>query len=189
MRAFAFVLMASIPAPALADAWCEDIWIARNALFHRAGHCFGSPLGKGLFGNAGCTGSLPALAPADAEAVAHLRRMEQDFGCALPVDRPPSARMREQAASLARLRDIPVPDEYAWACHGYRGPGMVLRSGASDDAPAIGQAGAGALIGSDHQWRGDWLFVRVRAEPGGPILAEGWTRDTVRPGDCEQEAG
>lgn len=193
MRMPALILTAVIPVPALADAWCEDIWIARNAIFDRAGHCFGSRLGTDLFDNTGCSGSTPPLAPDDAEAVAHLRRLEQDMGCAVPTDRPPSARMREQAARVARLRDVPVPDEYGWACHGYRGPGMVLRSGASDAAPeigrAIGQAEGGPVIGSDHQWRGDWLFVTVRPEPGGPILAYGWTRDRVGPGDCAQEAG
>jgi hypothetical protein len=189
MRALALCLIAAPPAPALADAWCEDIWIARNAFFARAGHCFGSVLGREVFGNAGCTGSLPTLAAEDAEAVAHLQRLEQDMGCAVPTDRPPSARLRERAARLARLRDIPVPDEYGWACHGYRGPGMVLRSGASDTAPEIGRAGPGTVIGSDHQWRGKWLYVTVKTEPGGPILADGWTRDTVRPGACEHEAG
>ncbi|HMO09183.1 MAG TPA: DUF4453 domain-containing protein [Paracoccaceae bacterium] len=189
MRPALLTLMLCLPAPAAADAWCEHLWITRNAFFHRAGHCFGSVLGQELFGNAGCKGNAPALAPDDAEAVAHLRWMEGEHGCRVATNRAPSSRMRAEAARIAALRDIPVADIHGWACHGYRGPGIALRSGASDDAPVTGQVTAGQTMGSEHQFRGDWMFATVSSGPGTPRLAEGWTRQRVQPGECEQEAG
>lgn len=182
-------LLLALPGPAAANSFCEDLWIARNTLFHRAGHCFASPLGEALFGNAGCNASGSALSAEDTEAVNQIRWMEGQFACRVDTGRAADERMRAEAARLARLRDIPALDEFGWACHGYRGPGITLRSGASDKAPVTGQVTAGQTMGSEHLLRGDWMFVTVSHGPGTARLAEGWTRQRVQPGECEQEAG
>lgn len=181
-------LLMVLPMPARADPWCETLWLTRNAIFHRAGQCFASPLGQALFDNSRCIGTAQ-LAAADAAAVADLRRMESERGCRVATDRAPSARMRAEAARLARLRDIPVPDDFGWACLGYLGAGLTLHSGASFDSPVTGQAMAGTMIYSEHLLRNGWAFLVVTAVPGGPALAEGWTQDRIARGQCREEAG
>lgn len=190
MRTALLIVMALAPAaPASASAFCESAWVARNAMFHRAGHCFSGRLGQELFGNAGCAGTNPALSAADAAAVARTREIEAMAGCRIVTPRSPSAAMRAEAARLARLRDIPAPEEGGWACLGYRGPGLALRSGASADSPMTGTVGSGAFVWSEHQGRGDWTFFTASDGPNRPILVEGWTREGIRPGECDQEAG
>ncbi|QYK39880.1 MAG: DUF4453 domain-containing protein [Paracoccaceae bacterium] len=189
MRRAILTVLLALPVPAGADTFCEDLWIARNTIFHRAGYCFGSALGQGLFGNAGCIGTSPQLASADAEAVDQIRLMENDAGCRVATTSAPTARMRTEAARLSRLRDIPAADHNGWACLGYTGPGLTLRSGASADSPVTGQATAGQFLFSEYLLRDGWKFVVATTGHGRPTVAEGWTRDTTAPGECLEEAG
>lgn len=189
MRRLILSVFLVLPAPALADTFCEDLWIARNTIFHTAGFCFGSTLGKALFDTSRCTGTSPALPPDQADMVDHARMIEADLGCAVDTTRAPDARMRAEAARLLRFRDVPVPDVYGWACHHYRGAAFALLSGAADDAPATGSAPTGATLTTGHRHIGDWVFVTARDPATGALLVEGWTRHKTRSADCLHEAG
>lgn len=179
----------ALPTPARAEAFCEDLWIARNTMFHRAGFCFSSVLGRALFDTTRCTGTTPRLSPADAQMADHARWMEAELGCKVDTARPASARMRNQAARLARLRDIPVADEFGWACHGYRGPAFDLHGGAGAETPVIGQALPETTLFSEHLLRNGWAFVVARDPATGATLAEGWTPRRTASEECRFEAG
>ena len=187
--AAACTLVAALPAAAQPIDWCEERWVARNTIFHRAGFCFSSALGQQLFGNAGCTGTNPVLTPADREAVDAIRAQEQAAGCRVNTSRGPNASMRRMAAEMAMLVDVPAPDEFGWGCLGYRGPAMPLRAGASPAAPVIGMVEPGQFVYSQHLGRNGWTYFVASRTPGGPMVAHGWSPRGIQQGGCDQEAG
>lgn len=188
LAAFAVAALAAA-SPAAASAYCEDLWVSRNTIFHRAGFCFSSALGQQLFGNAGCRGTDPQLSAADRATADAIRAREQEAGCRVNTSRGPSPAMRQMQTAYAMLTDIPAPDEFGWGCLGYRGAPLTLRAGASEAAPPIGTASRGNYIYSQHLRRGNWTYYVVLDRGGGRQVAHGWTRQGIPPGSCEQEAG
>lgn len=73
------------PAPpaaaSLAEMSCEQLWVARNRIFHEAGYCFQTERARSFFGNEGCTTTNPTLSSADEARVEEIRRMERSRGC------------------------------------------------------------------------------------------------------------
>ena len=73
---FLVVALSLLASPALASNACHDLWFTRNAVIDRAGYCFGSPLGRAVFNNAGCTGKSVSLPPQAQRMVAQVKEME-----------------------------------------------------------------------------------------------------------------
>jgi hypothetical protein len=193
MRLTVLVLLAlalggAVPACAVTD--CDELWVTRNYLVHRAGHCFSSALGQQLFGNAGCHTTSAVLAPIDAAAVARMRELESSFGCRVNTAAAPNAAQRAVLARLSRLIDIPEPDEFGLACWGWMGPGATLHAGTSAASPVIGRVVTGQSVLFDHWSRNGWNYVTISNGPGTPVVAEGWTNSLpVSPQLCTQMAG
>jgi len=183
------LFLPALPGPAQATTTCEDLWVTRNMLFHRAGYCFGSALGQALFGNAGCvTGDAGAVA-VDRQAVDYMRGLEQRIGCRVNTGVGPSPAMWARKGALDRLTNIPIPDELGFACWGWRGGAFTLHAGASPFSPVIGAAQPRQSILYDHWPRGDWAYVSISDGPGTAVVAEGWAQPGMGPGMCDQEAG
>ncbi len=171
-------------APAAADVICDELWFARNMVFHAAGYCFGSALGQAVFGNAGCTGTDISLDPDAAEAVARFRAREAEYNCAVDSSRStldiPNLPLRKA------LTDQPIRTEYESACIGWLRPPMDVLSGWRGDAYTMGQIAVGdTLLFSHEDWR-NWTFVQVlrnddvqvlgwvRLGPHDPNMCDGW---------------
>ncbi|MFN3938790.1 MAG: DUF4453 domain-containing protein [Gemmobacter sp.] len=189
MRSIALAMLLALPLPAAATPFCDQLWITRNMMFHRAGHCFSSTLGQQLFGNAGCTGTNPALPAADREAVARMRELELQTGCRIDTGRGPSAGQRQIHAKLARLIDLPEPDEFGYACWGYHGAGFTLHAGTSVASPLIGVAQTRQSLFYGYHRKNGWHYIEVSNGPGTPVVAEGWAPVIPAPGMCDLEAG
>jgi hypothetical protein len=183
------LLLPALPGPAQATTTCEELWVTRNMLFHRAGYCFGSALGQALFGNAGCTQTDAGAVTVDRQAVDYMRGLEQSIGCRVNTGAGPTPAMQARKAALDRLIDIPVPDELGFACWGWRGGAFALHAGASATSPVIGTAQPRQSLIFNHWRRGDWSYVEVSDGPGTAVVAEGWAQTEVGRGMCDQEAG
>lgn len=185
-----FLLLLLMSAPA-AHAFCERAWVARNMIFDRAGHCFGSTLGQIMFNNADCIGTSPVLSPADQEAVNQIRGTEQHVGCRINTAAGPTAEMQTAFAEYSRLIDIPAIDHLGFACWGYLGPSAQLRAGASPSAPIIGQINTGQSAVYQYWARNGWNYIDVMTGPGGTYIGSGWAQLNLGEGGslCEQQAG
>lgn len=185
-----FLLLLLMSAPA-AHAFCERAWVARNMIFDRAGHCFGSTLGQIMFNNADCIGTSPVLSPADQEAVNQIRGTEQQIGCRINTAGGPNAEMQAAFAEYSRLIDIPAIDHLGFACWGYLGPPAPLRAGASFNAPIIGQIETGQSASYQYWPRNGWNYVHVSTGPSGVGLGSGWVQLDLGPDGslCEMQAG
>lgn len=174
---------------AAASPFCDLLWVTRNMLFDREGYCFGSVLGAALFDNAGCTPGGPALSAEPAAAVTRMKELEARSGCRTDTAAAPSAGQRAIHARLLRLQDLPEPDELGWACIGYLGPGVALRSGASAASPAVGRAEPGQSLVFNYLPRGGWHYVIVTGGADSGTYTEGWAEIDIAPGFCREEAG
>ena len=60
---------------------CQDLWVARNELYHRGGYCFKSRRGRNFFGNQGCYTKSPRFSRTERNNVARIKRWEGRLGC------------------------------------------------------------------------------------------------------------
>lgn len=65
----------------LASLGCEDLWVARNEIFHRNGYCFKTKRGQAFFSNSGCWTSNPSLSSIEQRNVASIQKWERNYGC------------------------------------------------------------------------------------------------------------
>ena len=172
-------------APVSALEICEDWWFTRNLIFDRAGYCFGSELGKTVFGNADCTSTSPALTEAEKALVARLRQMEKDYGCQVDTSQ---TRLPVRLMSLRKaVEDLPVGTEYESGCIGWQGGAVQLRLGTRPDAPVTGTLTPGDNVLYEFEPQGDWEFVTVTNESGKEIA--GWVILPLGEASCEMFAG
>lgn len=181
-------MMLALPAPAAANTLCEQLWVTRNMLFHQAGFCFSSPLGQTLFGNAGCRTSDGGAVAVDRQAVADMRRVEEQ-GCRINTGGAPTPYMWTKKAALDRLIEIPTVDELGYACWGFNGPGFTLHAATSSQSPVIGVAQTRQSLLYVHWPRNGWDYIEVSNGPGTAIVAEGWAQSVQTQGLCDREAG
>ena len=177
--------LALVAGPAAAEGFCDELWFARNQLFDRAGYCFGSPLGQAIFDNGNCTTTSPVLSAQDQRSVANLKALAAHIGCDV------STAIRtldvENLGLRLSLLTVPIPDEFESACFGWRLGPMVLRSGASAEAPVLGQIETGDAIGFAYVPVGPWNYVKVDGPAG---RREGWTTfPSLAEETCDQWAG
>jgi hypothetical protein len=182
----ALILGMSAPLAAAASSLCEDLWVTRNMMFHRAGYCFSSPLGQTLFGNAGCRTADAGAVAVDREAVALMRQYEER--CQINTQGGPTPGMWARKALLDRVIEIPTVDEFGYACWGYNGPGFALHAATSAQSPVIGVAQTRQSLLYSHWQKNGWAFIEVSNGPGTPIMAAGWAQGVSTQGLCDQEA-
>lgn len=168
---------------------CDELWLTRNYLFHKAGQCFNSTLAQQLFGNANCSTSAARLSGADTEAVTYMRGLEAELGCRVNTNANPSADMRARVNELSRLIDIPTPDEFGFACWGYSGPSGTLHAGASAGSPVIGRFDPGQSLISEYWGKDGWIYYVINSGPLTPAITKGWARVTLDGSVCAQMAG
>jgi hypothetical protein len=183
------LLLPALPGPAQATTTCEELWVTRNMLFHRAGYCFGSALGQTMFGNAGCTQTDAGAVTVDRQAVDYMRGLEQGICYRVDTGAAPTPAMWARKAALDRMIDIPVLDEFGFAYWGWRGGAFPLHAGASASSPVIGTAQPRQSLIFGYLPRGDWSYVAISNGPGTAVVAEGWASTEVGRGMCDQEAG
>lgn len=157
MRFLTVVFLALTPVTALADALCDELWLTRNTVFDRAGYCFGSDLGKAVFGNSDCSTSSPKLSADDALTVAQVREVEEDFSCAVDTSRQS---LDVDHVNLRRaLNDLPVKTGYESMCIDYQGPALLLTVGRHPDAAFFGEIMPGDNIMFGHIPRDGMDFI------------------------------
>lgn len=186
MRLSALVFLAASPAFA-GDGTCDDLWFTRNAIFHEAGYCFGSPLGQAVFGNDGCTTKTPDLSAEQAARLDRVKAAEQ--GCVVDSGRTsldiPDLDIRR------RLSVLPIRAEGESGCIGWKGGPVGLREGTSLSAGTLFTLAPGDVVLFSHeteQAEGQvWDYVQVFDD--GVLRKAGWTVIDWGPDVCEQLAG
>ena len=89
MRSILLVALSLAALPAAAQSVkggsCQELWLARNAIYREAGYCFRTPRAISTFGNAGCrhdsVATLP-MTPWQRGRVAEIGAQERALGCA-----------------------------------------------------------------------------------------------------------
>jgi len=174
-----------VPAPVAALEICDDLWFTRNLVFHRAGHCFGSVLGKAVFGDEGCNkdGGAP-----DKDALALIERvrgLEAEFNC--DVDTTQDFLAVPVFEQRKDLIDLPFPSEIESACVGWKGGRLALRKAHKDGAELLGAVRDGDTLLFQYQDVGDWMFVEV--QQNGIPAGMGWAKPEISKENCEMVAG
>lgn len=185
------LLLSLLSTPVVAEVWeygeaeCNELWFMRNLIMDRAGYCFGSALGQALYDNGDCRGKEVSLTAAQSRQVQKIQELERQIGC--EVNTGGSRLDLPNMAALRRLKDMPLPDNGAWACIGWTGEVVPLYDGHGAGATVIGQIQPGDRVDYSYLGEGDWTVVTVaRGGSGGPVV-QGWI-GPVR-ASCAQEAG
>lgn len=181
---FAVLAALLLPSPALALEYCEELWFTRNLEFHRAGHCFGSALGKAVFGTEGCTGSAELSAAALAR-VGRVREEEAKEGC--KIDTSATSLPIPLIEVRKALADPPFPSLFESGCIGWKPEGLALRSGRSAETPESGRIETGDVLLFQFEDAGDWSFVEVLR--GSEVVSLGWAQIEWTEDSCENFAG
>jgi hypothetical protein len=188
MLRLAFVLTL-FTAPAFAWSPCDDLWFARNQIFARAGYCFASPLGQGVFGNDGCIGKDVTLEPGGAEAVAFAREGEAMLECKIDTSR--TQLDIPQLALRLRLEAVPVLDAIsASGCLDWQGPTLPLRLGPRSGAEVIAEVERGDDIVWEYNFFGipdGWSFLSLYR--GNTQIGFGWSDAVIDETLCGHTAG
>lgn len=188
LSCFAAALLA--PSTLSANEYCEDLWFTRNAIMDRAGYCFGSTLGKGVFDNRNCLGTTVKLRSSDQKTVAQIQKMEHAAQC--QVDTSQRRLSLPDLAERQALWHLPIRDEAGSACVGWLGPQIGLHAGHSQDAPLIGKITPGDTIGFSHfpqqGQQHDWSYVQIFTRDW-RFKSAGWTDLRINLESCADFAG
>lgn len=164
---------------------CESFWFSRNLIFHRAGYCFKSNLGRGIFGNDDCRAAGPNLSATDKQVIAGLKSAEQEWGCRVDTSR--NRMTIPGAALLEKLERQPIPDSAESGCINYLDAPMALRAAPRRDAAVVGTIRRGANVTNGHFGVGGWTVYSATLADGRFLL--GWTDVDVFTRRCEGFAG
>ncbi len=72
--------LAQSTAPTAGDS-CDQLWYARNLIYHEKGFCFTSAKAKSVFDTSACTTSNPVLSAAEKKEVERIKALEKAKGC------------------------------------------------------------------------------------------------------------
>jgi hypothetical protein len=183
MRRLLLLLLALLPAPAAAQAYCEELWFTRNLLFDRAGHCFSTALGQAVFDNADCRGKV-VLQGAEADTMRRLLGLERAAGC-----RVDTRRGWVEVAHIGLRRqmgDLPIPLRDSRGC---TWSGEVLPLRLARDAGAVVSAAArpGDRLTFSFEDAGGWRYAELRRE--GRVIGAGWTEAGPVTAGCSADGG
>lgn len=180
MRLGTLALLALFTGPmAYADTACEDLWFSRNVIYDAHGYCFGSPLGKAMFDNTGCTTVDPELSPELAKRVAQNWARYNAMEC--NVDQSQAEIAIYNRETRAQIMAQPIAAEFGDLCQTFGGPETALMNAPADSAEKLGAINVGDMLGLLHEPENDWHFITVlNSQTGKPV--SGWT--STRPTQC-----
>ena len=184
MRYFVLFLLL-MPAPVAALEICDELWFARNLLFHRAGYCFGSELGQAVFDNTDCVEGAVELGPLGKEIVERVKAAEAEFECAVDI-RQDFLAVPQQALRIA-IVDIPFPVDAEIACVGWKGERLPLHTERREDAVVTGAARIGDTLLFQFEDVDGWSFVEV--QQNGIPAGAGWSQVEISEEHCTAVAG
>ena len=180
------ILAFAVASPAVADEFCHDLWLARNAIMDRAGYCFGSVLGQAVFDNADCVGKSVSLTPDAQATVARIQERESENAC-----RVNTKQTTLDVKALELRLDLvhqPVRDLYESACLGWLGPVTPLRAGHDGGAAVVGEVHRGDFVLYSHEPVGDWAYVTV-SDSDWLVITAGWMDFSSVDETCTDYAG
>jgi hypothetical protein len=184
MRLISLAVML-LPGPLQALDYCDELWFTRNLVFHQAGHCFGTPLGQAVFGNAECKAG-GAVLEADALAlVERARRAEASEDCAVDTNR--TTLNIEMLHWRKRMTDPPFPSLFESSCIGWKGEPIELYAARDPASEPTGVAEEGDSLLFEFEDKAGWSFVEVVLE--GEVVSVGWTDVTWSEDSCAFVAG
>lgn len=153
----------------------------------RAGYCFGTNLGKALFGNVGCTGKKVSLATSSKATIRQIRALEARYTCRINTRR--NRLELKDVAIRMRLVDLPIFDELPGGCLGWMGDATVLFAAHDRAAAKIGNIEAGDFVKVEHTPVGDWTYVTVYERNWSRLKSGGWYMGTIKTMKCRDFAG
>lgn len=182
------VLLAALvvlPAPLQALEYCDELWFTRNLMFHKAGYCFGSALGKEIFGNESCAPGRVTLSEGALAIVDRVRAAEANEGC--QVDTTRSALDISMLNWRKLMVDPPIPSLFESSCIGWTAEPIELFSARDASSEPTGVAEEGDTLLFQFEDEGGWSFVEVLA--GGEVASVGWTDVVWSEATCTAVAG
>ncbi len=185
MRWLLLSVLALASGPASALEICDDLWFTRNLLFHRAGYCFGSALGRAVFGNEGCVPGPVELYPADVPLFRMVKAREAEWACKVDTSRTVLA-VPDLETRKAQI-DPPLATGYESGCIGWKGERLPLYTARHLDSPVVGAAHEGDTLLFQFEDVDGWTFVEV-SQSGVPV-GMGWARFQMTETSCDAFAG
>lgn len=174
-----------MPSASLALEYCDELWFTRNLVFHNGGHCFGSPLGKAVFGNEGCKEAGVELKAEEKAFIARVREQEAAESCKVDTKREAlPVVMLEQRKGLV---DLPFPTLYESACIGWLGDRVSLYTARDSQGEVAGGIRKGDTLLFQFEDVGDWSFVEVTQN--GISASMGWAKVKFDEESCAMVAG
>ena len=169
-----------------ANTTCDDLWLARNTIFKSHGYCFGSTLGKTIFGNANCTTVEPKITTELEDRVQKIWQRAKLLGCQTDQARTTLPIYNLEQRKLILHQPIATMTESA--CIGYKGETFSLFDAPNDGATEIGSIQKGDDIGWFHDDEKTWSFMTTLSKQDGSTPVSGWSVEKVFP-NCEAAAG
>jgi len=179
------VALVGMTGPSQSLEYCEDLWFTRNLMFHNAGHCFGSPLGKAVFDTGSCIASGAILEAPALDIVNRVKKAEALEGCA--VDTKATTLAIPLLDVRKALIDAPIPSLSESVCIGWKGAPVELRSARDKEGTVIGTARPGDTMLFQFEEAQDWSFIEVMQN--GISLSMGWAQFELDEKSCEMVAG
>jgi|SaaInlStandDraft_1057018.scaffolds.fasta_scaffold215434_2 hypothetical protein len=183
---FLVLILSILATPAWTENICDELWLTRNQVFEQAGYCFGSTLGKAVFGTAGCTTKSPTVSGAAEVLIDQVKQLEAQNGCKVDTTRQTlDIPLLNQRLALS---DLPLVDPFESACIGWRGGELPLFPVRSAEGIPFGSIRRGDTIRSAHQSAEAWDFVIIQR--AGQDVVLGWTPGIAYDADsCDALAG
>ena len=94
------------------NAECKRLWVERNAIFHDAGYCFGSRLGRAVFNNHNCFTKKPRLSNSVDRRVKRILARERRLGCKRLRKGWRAGELRSIHSSLYGGRQLSSPSQF-----------------------------------------------------------------------------
>lgn len=184
MRALIFVF-ALVGTPAAALEYCEELWFARNMMFHKAGYCFGSNLGKAVYGNFNCVGKDVSLSEEDNAFLGLVRKAEAAENCR--IDTKAGSLSVSLPEDRKALEQQPFPSLFESSCLGWKGDPLPLHIARDQTSSALGQVSTGDALLFQYEDVDGWSFVEVMQ--AGEVTNVGWTKVNINEDVCTLIAG
>lgn len=176
--------MALAPAGAsVAENACEDLWLARNVILDRGGHCFSNRLGRSVFNNGDCTRGRSTVTEAGEQRIAQIKAREAELNCSINTTR----KHLQDVTAIARRHRLgvqPIANGTERSCLGYTGARVGVFAAPSPTAQQFGFVERGDDVYWYHDDEGAWSFV-VRKRTGSDMV--GWARAPITA--CTERSG
>ncbi len=173
MKVGFFVLGVSVLGSAVsAQAYCEDLWLARNSIMNDNGYCFGTPLGKAIFDNSDCSTKSPKLSAQESRRVAAIQNQEKLDEC--KVNTKKTSLDIELFELRQKLVIQPIIDGFESSCVKYNGQSPIpLYADQDTNSQILGHVQPGDSVNFSHYSEED--------KPGWGFASYVWAEDYLNP--------